>query len=58
MLFSKNHVRDSHKVHTISAKPKHCKNSLGVPTKIEMLKYSREVSMIMLVNIECIDYSC
>ena len=39
-----------------SARPKHCKNSLGIlrRPKLEMLKYSWKVSMIILADIKCI----
>ena len=36
---------------TICWKPQHCKTAAGV----EMLKYSWKFSMVVLVDIECID---
>ena len=53
----KNCARESHKVDPICAKPKHCKTRFVFRTKAEILKYSREVSLIILLDIECIDYS-
>ena len=53
----KNCARESHKVGTICAKQNIVKLASYFRPKLEILKYSREVSLIILVNIECADYS-